>query len=96
MNGYQLRPSAEADLADIWRYTATRWNIEQANAYHAGIVEALTRIGENPEIGRECSDIREGYRRHPAGAHVIFYKIAAGVADVVRILHQNRDFPRHL
>ena len=50
----------------------------------------------NPRIGRSAGAIRRGYRKHPCGSHVIFYReIAVGI-DVVRILHRRMDVPRQL
>ncbi|MCL4716695.1 MAG: type II toxin-antitoxin system RelE/ParE family toxin [Hyphomonadaceae bacterium] len=60
------------------------------------MVAALEAVGAAPELGRACDDIRPGYRRHNVGAHVLFYRVMGDVADVVRILHQRRDFRRHL
>ena len=96
MSGYALRPRAEADLADIWRYTAQQWSVDQADRYYRGIIAALQMLGEQPSLGRACDDIRPGYRRYNVAAHVVFYVLTGGVVDVVRILHARRDFQRHL
>jgi toxin ParE1/3/4 len=96
MSEYRLRPKAEDDLAEIWRFTAERWNVEQADHYYGGIVNALVRLAEQPELGRPCDDIQSGYRRYNVVAHVVFYKFESGFVDVVRILHARRDFRRHL
>lgn len=96
MSGYALRKRAEADLADIWQYTARRWSVEQADLYYRGITEALEALAERPSLGRACDDIRRGYRRYNVSAHVVFFVITDGVVDVVRILHARRDFQRHI
>jgi toxin ParE1/3/4 len=96
MSGYVLRPRAKADLAEIWRYTAERWNTAQADKYYRGIVAELGKVAESPTLGRPCDDIRPGYRRQNVGAHVIFYRTDGEAVDVVRILHARRDFRRHL
>ncbi len=96
MSRFLLRASAEADLADIWRFTATQWSETQADRYHEGIVEALTVLASGHVQGRHCDEIRPGYRRYNVGSHVIFYRAAGDDIDVVRILHARRDFRRHL
>ena len=96
MNACRLRPTAEADLAEIWRFTAERWDIDQADRYFATINRALSALAATPSLGRACDDIREGYRRYPAGSHVVFYQIAPDHIDVVRILHGRMDIRRHL
>ena len=57
MSGYALRPRADADLADIWRYTAQEWSVDQADRYYRGIIAALQMLGEQPSLGRACDDI---------------------------------------
>lgn len=91
-----IRERAEADLADIWRFTAGRWSVAQADKYYRDIVQAIAAIGDRPELGKVCDDIRAGYRRHSVASHVIFYRIDVGTIDVVRVLHARRDFKRHL
>ncbi len=96
MSEYRLRKSAEDDLGEIWRFTAERWNLEQADRYYGEIIDALTRLSVQPDLGRACDDIRSGYRRYSVNAHVIFYRVEVEAVDVVRILHARRDFRRHL
>lgn len=38
---YRLSPLAEQDLAGIWVYTLKNWWREQADSYHAGLVDAF-------------------------------------------------------
>lgn len=96
MSIYLLRERAEADLADIWRYTAQRWSVAQADKYYHELVEALGALASQPALGRPCDETRAGYRRHNVGSHVVFYLNAGDDVDVVRILHARRDFRRHL
>ena len=96
MNAYRLRPTAEADLAEIWRFTADRWDSVQADRYVVAIMCVLGAIGASPGLGQACEDVREGYRRHPAGSHVVFYRIEPDHVDVVRILHGRMDIRRHI
>jgi toxin ParE1/3/4 len=96
MSAYRLRPRAEADLAEIWRFTADRWDSVQADRYVLAIIGVLDAIGASPAIGQTCDEVREGYRRHPAGSHVVFYRIESDHVDVVRILHGRMDIRRQL
>jgi toxin ParE1/3/4 len=47
-------------------------------------------------LGRDCGDIREGYRKYPVGSHMLFYRLITDGIDVVRILHRQMDFDRYL
>lgn len=93
--GYRLYPLAQADLEDIWSYTATQWSAEQAESYHAGIIAAFEGLAAGGKQGRP-SDVREGYLKYAVGAHLVFYRCSKAGIDVVRILHQRMDVTRHL
>ena len=57
---------------------------------------AIEHIVENPSRGRQCNEIREGYRRYGVGSHLVYYVEAADSVDVIRILHQRMDPTRHI
>ncbi len=92
-----LTPKARADLKSIARFTWARWGREQAIRYLSMFDDCFHRLGEAPGLGRECSEIRPGYRKLPLGGHVIFYRsIADNRVQVVRILHGRMDVDDHL
>jgi toxin ParE1/3/4 len=93
---FVLSPRAQADVDEIWNYTAGRWGIEQAELYTRQLGNAVQSIAQDPERGRSCDEVREGYRRYPSGSHVVFYRVKAREVVVVRILHRRMDFDRHL
>jgi toxin ParE1/3/4 len=93
--GYRLYPLAQADLEDIWSYTASRWSLEQAESYHAAIIAAFEGLVASSKQGRP-SDVRENYFKYAVGSHLIFYRRSETVIDIVRILHQRMDVMRHL
>jgi toxin ParE1/3/4 len=94
--GYVLSPRAQSGLDNIWDYTEQQWSAAQAERYTRQIQESIEFIAEDPRRGRSCDDIRAGYYKHPAGSHVIFYRLTSSGVDVVRILHAHIDFDRHL
>jgi toxin ParE1/3/4 len=96
MSHFVLSPRARADLDRIWDYTARKWGIDQAERYLRRIAEAADLIAETPTIGRNCDQVREGYRKYPVGSHILFYRQIVDRVDIVRILHQQMDFDRHL
>lgn len=88
MADFLLLPAAEADLRDIWHYTAENWSPSQADRYVSGIFDCLDLIAESPAIGQPVDWIRQGYRRKIIDSHLVFYRLAEdGVPEVVRILH---------
>ena len=96
MSRFVFSPLARADLAGIWDYTERKWGIDQAERYLRRIAAAVDVITETPTLGRNCDHVREGYRKYPVGSHVLFYREMSSGIDVIRILHQQMDFDRHL
>lgn len=94
VRGYRLRPAARADLEDIWRYSAERWSVDQANRYIALMIEAFDDLASERRKGRPV-DVRPDYLKCACGSHMIYYRVAEGV-DIVRILHQHMDVDRHI
>ena len=94
-HAYRLSPLAEADLEDIWLYTFKNWSPEQADRYHNAIVVAFKDLAAGKKTGRPVN-IREGYFKHPVGAHVVFYRFSESSLIVVRVLHQRMDVGLHL
>ncbi len=94
--GFVLSPAAQSDLDEIWDYTAEQWSFDQADHYILGLIRDIEEIGSGKKSGRACDDIREGYFKFFSGSHVVFYRKAKPLIDIVRILHQRMDFNRHL
>ncbi len=91
-----LSPRAQADLDDIWNYTAQRWGVDQAEGYTRQIWRAAQFLATTPALGRPCPYIRPGYYKYRIGSHLLFYRIVDGAVDIVRILHGSTDFDRDL
>lgn len=97
MAGYLLSPAAQADLSEIWDYTAENWGTEQANRYILAVRDACASLADGRRRGRAIDDIRPGYRKLAVLSHFLFYRVAdTGLIDVVRILHQRMDVAARL
>lgn len=96
MSRCTLTPRARSDLEEIWDYTAAHWSMDQAEAYLRQIEAAMKVAAADPRRGRRCDETRAGYRKFPAGSHVLFYRTTPDGIDIVRILHQRMDFEGHL
>ncbi len=94
MSRYVLSPRAQADLDEIWDYTERNWGREQAKTYIRLIGGVIQTVASSPTRGKTCDHIREGYRKYPAGSHMIFFRLTDGGIDVIRILHRRMDFDR--
>ena len=83
---YRLAPAAKIDLEEIWRYTATHWNIEQANRYTDALARTFDTLLDMPEIAREREEFNPPVRIHPSARHVIIYRIEEDHLFIIRIL----------
>jgi len=97
MPGFTLTNKAKADLKSIARHTESQWGREQRNRYLALLDSSFHDLAAAPFKGRDCSEIRAGYRKYGVGRHIIFYRqIAPKLIEIVRILHDRMDVPRRL
>jgi len=97
MTEYLLSPSAQADLGQIWDYSARNWGTDQASRFILGIRDACQALADGRRQGRPIDDIRPGYRKLAVGSHVLFYRLTdTGLIDVIRILYQRMDVAAHL
>ena len=95
MSAVTLRPRAQNDLDKIWDHTVERWGDAQAERYVSDIWHGIGLLADDARRGRECPEIRAGYRKYQVASHIIFYRAAEGGIEVVRILHKRMDFARH-
>lgn len=97
MPGFRLTNKAVADLKEIGRYTQKQWGREQRNTYLALLDDCFHQLATNPLRGKDCSEIRDGYRKHPAGSHMIFYRLLSNdTIEIVRVLHGHMDVETRL
>ena len=97
MPSFTLSNKALADLKDIGRYTQEHWGREQRDLYLRMLDTSFQQLAANPLKGKDCSDIRDGYRKLNAGSHVIFYRQQSiDSIEIVRVLHGRMDIDTRL
>lgn len=97
MHSFTLSGKAMADLKGIGRYTQEHWGHEQRDLYLRMLDASFRQLAANPLKGKDCSDIRNGYRKFNAGSHVVFYRQKSGDAiEIVRILHGRMEIETRL
>lgn len=90
---YILTLAAQNDLYAIGRYTLKNWGKEQFRKYMAHFESCFQQLAAEPDRGRDCEGIREGYRKISVGSHTIFYRpLNASGVEIIRILHNRMDF----
>lgn len=93
--GHALTPAAQADLEEIWDYSAGRWGEAQAERYTRDIQTACQALVDGTMVGRSAADIRPGYRKIAVGSHVMYFRVRSGRVEIVRILHRRMDVERY-
>lgn len=97
MPAFTLTNKAKADLKEIGQYTQAQWGRNQRNKYLTMLDACFRQLAANPLNGKDCSDIRNGYRKLNVGSHVIFYRQAhADSIEIVRVLHGRMDIEMQL
>jgi toxin ParE1/3/4 len=104
----RLTATAQADFQDIIRWTSAQFGPGQAQVYAGTLSAALEALANGPRIGgaRARDDIAKGlFTLHVArggrkGRHFVMFRIGDDpdreVIDVLRLLHDVMDLPRHL
>lgn len=88
--------SARLDLVEIGQYTEYRWGERQRDKYLGDIDACLNSLAEEPNLGRDRSELRAGCYSYSAGEHVIFYSYDSEVLYVLAVLHERMGFERQL
>ena len=92
----KLSNKAREDLVNIARYTEKTWGRDQRKFYLKHLDDAFQELARNPDLGRGCDEIRQGYFRYPQGSHVIFYRLGTeSTLEVIRVLHKRMEKGLH-
>ena len=104
----RLTAVAEADLAQILRWTAAQFGTRQAQVYARTLSLAIEALSQGPQVlgASARDDIAPGVRvLHVArsgrkGRHIVNFRERpaedAAVVEVLRVLHDAMDLTRHL
>lgn len=97
MPSFTITARALVDLLEIGQYTQEHWGREQRNSYLTMLDGCFQKLAADPLMGKDCSEILEGYRKMSAGSHVIFYRQKrSGKIEIVRILYGRMDIETRL
>lgn len=95
MKAIAFTPAAEADMDEIWDYSADRWGPDQADSYTDAIRDACMALARGSKHGRPA-EVLQGFKKYLCGSHVIYFLDHADHLAVIRILHQRQDAELHL
>jgi toxin ParE1/3/4 len=100
----RLSQQAEQDYVEILQWTTKTFGKGQASTYAETIALAIEALAGGPDVlgARARDDIHPGIRTlHVArqgrsGRHLVVFREAKSAIDVLRLLHDSMDLPRHL
>jgi len=93
---YVLSAKADADIEAIAETSLQGWGFARSEKYILGLHQTFRMLAEFPDLGRDASHIRAGYRKIETASHSVFYRKTDYGVLIMRILHQRMDFGRHL
>lgn len=95
-NNVDFSEIARGDIADILRYTSSRWGSAQTARYRIRLNRAIALISEFQFIGHELAELMKPCRAYSFGSHVIFYQQVENRVVILRVLHQQMTHKDHL
>ena len=98
MAEYVLSERSKKDLRDIVNYTRETWSEEQAVVYYNNLLDGCEFIAEKSgQVGRSYEEVRPDLHGYHCHRHVIFFRILSKErVRIVRILHDQMDFPTYI
>ncbi len=91
-----IKPRARQDLKRLWRYGFERWGVEQADSYTLNLGKGIHSLKDNPKLGFEINEVKEGYRQLRLLEHVLIYRVMDNAVEVVRVLGKRMDLSQHI
>ena len=92
---YQLSQEADIDLDEIFEYTEKAHGFNQAVEYLNALEILFNTLVLNPEIGRKRPEIKRGLYSISEQSHSVFYRIMETCITIVRVLHGQKEIPKH-
>ena len=87
-----ITAEAEADLVDIWWYTATHSYSEYADKLLEHLDVQFSLLATSPEMGAVREELGDGIRLFPVEKINILYKLDKNILYIVRAYHSAQDF----
>jgi plasmid stabilization system protein ParE len=91
----RLTPRAEAEVAEVRRYSREAWGTAQAKRYLTGLGRRFQEIAAGTAAHQDA-EIGDGYRRCRYERHIIIFKDEGGSVRIVHVFHERMDIPGRL
>ena len=90
MKRVDIRPSADADLDDIYEWIA-RDDPQAAERTVERIVDAAKRLRHFPDSGTSRPELGPQARSIVIGKYLVLYRVGSDSVDILRVVHGARD-----
>lgn len=87
---YLKAPAADVDLLELWSYMSPN-GLDAADEFLDRFEKSLELLAERPFAGRAREEPAPGLRSFPVGTYLVFYRVQADVAQIVRVRNAARD-----
>ena len=91
MSAFTLSRRAQAQLAEILRYSVRRWGPAQADAYRAALRACFEAMAEGTAHVIRFEAPGGPYWRHRCRHHLIFAIEVGGSLRIIAVLHERTD-----
>ena len=95
MGKYILNKKTQNDIDEIFVFVKNQFEKNKAIEYLIELRSYLDSLAENPKIGKNRKEIKQGLFSFPYKSHIIFYRILSNHIRIVRILHGSKDIPKY-
>ena len=96
MLNLRIANQAIQDLEEIWDFTCLKWSTNQADKYLSELNTAFQLLCSSPTIGKNLQLKTGSFYQFLVGSHLVFYFYQENNLFIVRVLHKNTDFIKHL
>jgi toxin ParE1/3/4 len=79
--------AARKDLMTIRAWTAQKFGRAQSAVYVRQVEAAMQLILDNPGLARSAGELSPGLFKTFAGSHIVYFRNAGEVINVIRVLH---------
>ena len=90
MANVKISAFAEADLREIWTYVAEN-NPSAADKLLRELLQKIRLLADNPELGKDRSEIIVNLRSFPVRKYIVFYSLNEDTVEIYRVLHASRN-----
>lgn len=88
---FKITPRAQEDLKEIGRYTISQWGKKQRDSYLRKLDKRFFWLANNPYLGKQRPDIKQGYYCYLQESHLIFYLMNETGIEIIGIPHKAMD-----